>query len=88
MHEGRVQHDRWPEVTIEAPTGWGVQFADLWHLLDEVFGSERNWLIPDDSQFRSRWKSGEPITFKYRPDIKIDYKKLRDAGFSIIFLPD
>jgi hypothetical protein len=82
--------DIWHEITIESPTGWPPQFADLWTVLDDAFAGENNWqnVITTGNDYRHRFKEGLPLIIKYRDSAKLDYKKLRAAGYHINFLPD
>lgn len=89
VRSDELESKGWEEFTVEPISGrWPVSRMHLWDALDAAFGN-RNWNFKDANDVhRQKWAYNRPITYIHSPDAKLDYKKLKDAGFQITFLPD
>lgn len=89
LKDTRVEPE-WVPFTIEPISGhWPVSRNTLWVALDAAFGNERDWNVKDkNKEHAEKWKNNQPVTYVHHQDAKLDYNKLKAAGFRITFLPD
>jgi hypothetical protein len=80
----------WVPFSVEPISGqWPASRNVLWVALDDAFGNERDWNVKDkNKEHADKWKNNQPVTYVHHEDAKLDYKKLKAAGFKVTFLPD